>query len=65
MMLTHPVNDPRKRLSEPVQRLETSLLAKSCCVSSSGREIWATSKKSNDFHYTITSQCSPDDLLSL
>jgi hypothetical protein len=49
-MLTHPVFDPINRLSDPVQRLDTSLLSKSWRVSSSGREIWATSKKSKDFH---------------
>lgn len=50
MMLTYPSSDPRKRLSEPAHTLEISLPSKSCDVSSSGRGIWVTSKKSNDFH---------------
>ena len=49
-MLTHPSLEPRKRLSDPAHTLDTSLLSKSCRVSSSGREIWVTSKKSKDFH---------------
>lgn len=49
-MLTTPCCDPRKRLSEPAHTLEMSLLSKSWIVSSSGRAIWATSKKLNDFH---------------
>lgn len=50
MMLTHPSCEPRKKLSEPVQMLEISFPSKSCWVSSVGRGILATSKKSNDFH---------------
>lgn len=55
IMLTHPSLEPRNRLSEPVHKLEISLLSKSCRVSSSGSETCVTSKKSKDFHYYANS----------
>lgn len=54
MMLTQPSCDPRNRLSEPAQTLDISLPSKSWRDSVSGREIWATSKKSNDFHCRLS-----------
>lgn len=56
IILTFPSYDPRNRLSDPVQRLETSLLSNSWRVSSSGEVTWETSKKSNDFHFAAISE---------
>lgn len=50
-MRTWPSELPRKRLSEPEQTLEISLLSKKARVSSSSASLtWLTSKKSKDFH---------------
>ncbi len=50
IMRTYPSWLPRKRLSDPEQTLEISLLSKKMRASSSPSLTWLTSKKSNDFH---------------